>query len=88
MTSVCTSTYLSHQDDLFSVDCGVKPDQTKLNFPRISGVLWTNDSFQVSTNKLTFLDLEMKLRDKMTNFVRVVNGTVSLIICPNSVFST
>ncbi|KAH9500661.1 Structural maintenance of chromosomes flexible hinge domain-containing protein 1 [Bulinus truncatus] len=33
----------------------------------ISGVLWTNDSFQVSTNKLTFMDLEMKLKDKNTN---------------------
>nr|KAG5694801.1 hypothetical protein BaRGS_019178 [Batillaria attramentaria] len=40
----------------------------------ISGVLWTNDSFQVSTNKLTFLDLEMKLKDKNTVFMRVVNG--------------
>ncbi|XP_059139967.1 structural maintenance of chromosomes flexible hinge domain-containing protein 1-like [Physella acuta] len=43
-------------------------------YNRISGVLWTNDSFQVSTNKLTFLDLEMKLKDKNTNFVRIFNG--------------
>lgn len=43
-------------------------------YNRISGVLWTNDSFQVSTNKLTFLDLEMKLRDKNTVFTRVVNS--------------
>ncbi|KAL8609443.1 hypothetical protein ACOMHN_006630 [Nucella lapillus] len=43
-------------------------------YNRISGVLWTNDTFQVSTNKLTFLDLEMKLRDKNTVFTRVVNG--------------
>ncbi|KAH9491932.1 Structural maintenance of chromosomes flexible hinge domain-containing protein 1 [Bulinus truncatus] len=43
-------------------------------YNRISGVLWTNDSFQVSTNKLTFMDLEMKLKDKNTNFVRIVNG--------------
>ncbi|KAK7480666.1 hypothetical protein BaRGS_00028138 [Batillaria attramentaria] len=43
-------------------------------YNRISGVLWTNDSFQVSTNKLTFLDLEMKLKDKNTVFMRVVNG--------------
>ncbi|BFZ21319.1 hypothetical protein BsWGS_24357 [Bradybaena similaris] len=43
-------------------------------YNRISGVLWTNDSFQVSTNKLTFLDLEMKLKDKNTNFVRMLNG--------------
>ena len=45
-------------------------------FIRISGVLWTNDTFQVSTNKLTFLDLELKLRDKNTAFMRVVNGHV------------
>ncbi|CAL1539296.1 unnamed protein product [Lymnaea stagnalis] len=55
------------------------PKKQKNNIPaecynRISGVLWTNDSFQVSTNKLTFLDLEMKLKDKNTNFVRIVNG--------------
>nr|KAI8727589.1 structural maintenance of chromosomes flexible hinge domain-containing protein 1-like; partial [Biomphalaria glabrata] len=43
-------------------------------YNRISGVLWTNDSFQVSTNKLTFMDLELKLKDKNTNFVRIVNG--------------
>ncbi|XP_076437622.1 structural maintenance of chromosomes flexible hinge domain-containing protein 1-like [Babylonia areolata] len=43
-------------------------------YNRISGVLWTNDTFQVSTNKLTFLDLEMKLRDKNTVFTRVVKG--------------
>ncbi|XP_062594603.1 structural maintenance of chromosomes flexible hinge domain-containing protein 1-like [Saccostrea cucullata] len=41
---------------------------------RISGVLFTNDHFQVSTNKLTFLDLEMRLRDKSSIFSRVVNG--------------
>ncbi|ESO82055.1 hypothetical protein LOTGIDRAFT_135415, partial [Lottia gigantea] len=43
-------------------------------YNRISGVLWTSDRFQVSTNKLTFLDLEMKLRDKTTSFFRVVDG--------------
>ncbi|GFR98432.1 structural maintenance of chromosomes flexible hinge domain-containing protein 1-like [Elysia marginata] len=43
-------------------------------YNRISGVIWTSDSFQVSTNKLTFLDLELKLRDKNTNFVRILNG--------------
>ncbi|XP_055997294.1 structural maintenance of chromosomes flexible hinge domain-containing protein 1-like isoform X2 [Ostrea edulis] len=41
---------------------------------RISGVLFTNDNFQVSTNKLTFLDLEMRLREKSTIFSRIVNG--------------
>lgn len=39
---------------------------------RVSGVLWTNDKFQVSTNKLTFIDLELKLRDKDTTYARVI----------------
>ncbi|XP_064651819.1 structural maintenance of chromosomes flexible hinge domain-containing protein 1-like isoform X2 [Lineus longissimus] len=43
-------------------------------FNRISGVLFTNDKFQVSTNKLTFIDLEMKLRDKQCVFSRVIQG--------------
>uniref|UniRef100_A0AAY5E846 SMC hinge domain-containing protein n=1 Tax=Electrophorus electricus TaxID=8005 RepID=A0AAY5E846_ELEEL len=43
-------------------------------YNRISGVLFTNDSFQVSTNKLTFMDLELQLRDKETIFTRVLNG--------------
>uniref|UniRef100_A0ACB8FE05 Uncharacterized protein n=1 Tax=Sphaerodactylus townsendi TaxID=933632 RepID=A0ACB8FE05_9SAUR len=43
-------------------------------YNRISGVLFTNDKFQVSTNKLTFMDLELKLKDKHTLFTRVVNG--------------
>ncbi|TSL34555.1 Structural maintenance of chromosomes flexible hinge domain-containing protein 1 [Bagarius yarrelli] len=43
-------------------------------FNRISGVLFTNDRFQVSTNKLTFMDLELKLRDKDTIFTKVCNG--------------
>lgn len=46
-------------------------------FNRVSGVLWTGDAFQVSTNKLTFMDLENKLRDKAnTIFARVSNGQV------------
>ncbi|KAM7303671.1 hypothetical protein ISCGN_013613 [Ixodes scapularis] len=57
--------------------CGV-PKKTR-NVPiecfnRISGVLWTDDAFQVSTNKLTFMDLENKLREKNTIFARVCNG--------------
>ncbi|XP_074656148.1 structural maintenance of chromosomes flexible hinge domain-containing protein 1-like [Tubulanus polymorphus] len=40
-------------------------------YNRVSGVLWTNDKFQVSTNKLTFIDLEMRLRDKQAVFSRV-----------------
>ncbi|KAI5104111.1 structural maintenance of chromosomes flexible hinge domain-containing protein 1 [Silurus meridionalis] len=43
-------------------------------YNRISGVLFTNDRFQVSTNKLTFMDLELQLRDKETIFTRVLNG--------------
>lgn len=59
--------------------CGV-PKKTR-NVPiecfnRISGVLWTDDAFQVSTNKLTFMDLENKLREKNTIFARICNGQV------------
>ncbi|XP_062336135.1 structural maintenance of chromosomes flexible hinge domain-containing protein 1 [Osmerus eperlanus] len=43
-------------------------------YSRFSGVLFTNDRFQVSTNKLTFMDLELQLKDKETFFTRVVNG--------------
>ncbi|XP_051046881.1 structural maintenance of chromosomes flexible hinge domain-containing protein 1 [Phodopus roborovskii] len=43
-------------------------------FNRISGALFTNDKFQVSTNKLTFMDLELKLKDKNTLFTRILNG--------------
>ncbi|XP_069476961.1 structural maintenance of chromosomes flexible hinge domain-containing protein 1 isoform X2 [Ambystoma mexicanum] len=43
-------------------------------YNRISGALFTNDKFQVSTNKLTFMDLELKLKDKDTLYTRIVNG--------------
>ena len=43
---------------------------------RFSGCLWTNDAFQVSTNKLTFMDLEVKIKDKNTIFSRVILGQV------------
>uniref|UniRef100_A0A674K2A6 Structural maintenance of chromosomes flexible hinge domain-containing protein 1 n=1 Tax=Terrapene triunguis TaxID=2587831 RepID=A0A674K2A6_9SAUR len=43
-------------------------------YNRISGALFTNDKFQVSTNKLTFMDLELKLKEKNTLFTRVFNG--------------
>ncbi|XP_076829513.1 structural maintenance of chromosomes flexible hinge domain-containing protein 1 isoform X2 [Brachyhypopomus gauderio] len=43
-------------------------------YNRISGVLFTNDCFQVSTNKLTYMDLELQLRDKDTIFTRVLHG--------------
>ncbi len=45
-------------------------------YNRISGVLFANDRFQVSTNKLTFMDLELQLRDNDTIFTRVHNGQV------------
>jgi len=44
---------------------------------RVSGVLWTNDKFQVSTNKLTFIDLELRLRDKNTTYGRILGKNVS-----------
>ncbi|XP_042366251.1 structural maintenance of chromosomes flexible hinge domain-containing protein 1 [Plectropomus leopardus] len=43
-------------------------------YSRISGVLFTDDNFKVSTNKLTFMDLEQKLKNKDTIFIHVVNG--------------
>ncbi|XP_029001668.1 structural maintenance of chromosomes flexible hinge domain-containing protein 1-like isoform X1 [Betta splendens] len=42
-------------------------------YSRFSGVLFTDDRFEVSTNKLTFTDLELKLRKKGTIFTCVVN---------------
>uniref|UniRef100_A0A8C5QBI3 Structural maintenance of chromosomes flexible hinge domain containing 1 n=1 Tax=Leptobrachium leishanense TaxID=445787 RepID=A0A8C5QBI3_9ANUR len=43
-------------------------------YNRISGVLFANDKFEVSTNKLTFLDLSLKLKDKNTLFTRIIKG--------------
>ncbi|XP_071854423.1 structural maintenance of chromosomes flexible hinge domain-containing protein 1-like isoform X2 [Apostichopus japonicus] len=43
-------------------------------YNRVSGVLWTNDKFQVSTNKLTFLDLGVRLKEKSTYFERITSG--------------
>lgn len=43
-------------------------------YSRISGVLFSDDKFKVTTNKLTFVDLELKLKDKKTIFTRVHNG--------------
>nr|XP_019942866.1 PREDICTED: structural maintenance of chromosomes flexible hinge domain-containing protein 1 [Paralichthys olivaceus] len=43
-------------------------------YSRFSGVLFTNDKFQVTTNKLTFMDLEQKVKSKDTIFTRVVKG--------------
>ncbi|KAM9713045.1 structural maintenance of chromosomes flexible hinge domain-containing protein 1 [Menidia menidia] len=42
-------------------------------FGRLSGVLFTDDRFQVSTNKLHFMDLELKLKDKETIFTPILN---------------
>ncbi|KAI8505876.1 inactivation of X chromosome by DNA methylation [Branchiostoma belcheri] len=43
-------------------------------YNRISGCLFTNDKFQVSTNKLTFMDLEVRLKDKNTTYSMVKQG--------------
>ncbi|XP_030830808.1 structural maintenance of chromosomes flexible hinge domain-containing protein 1 [Strongylocentrotus purpuratus] len=43
-------------------------------YNRVSGALFANSKFEVSTNKLTFIDFEMKLRDKSAVFQRVVGG--------------
>ncbi|XP_059182783.1 structural maintenance of chromosomes flexible hinge domain-containing protein 1 isoform X2 [Centropristis striata] len=55
--------------------CKVKKETKDLaeSYSRISGVLFTDDKFQVSTNKLTFTDLG-KLKDQKTIFTRMVNG--------------
>ena len=37
-----------------------------LKFCRFSGCLRTSDTFQVSTSKLTFMDLEVKIKGKNT----------------------
>ena len=49
-----------------------------LKLCRFSGCLWTNDAFQVSTNKLTFMDLEVKIKDKNTIFSRIILGQVGV----------
>uniref|UniRef100_A0A3Q1GJ08 Structural maintenance of chromosomes flexible hinge domain containing 1 n=1 Tax=Acanthochromis polyacanthus TaxID=80966 RepID=A0A3Q1GJ08_9TELE len=46
-------------------------------YSRLSGVLFTDDRFQVTTNKLTFTDLELKLKNKDTIYTTVVNGQKS-----------
>ncbi|XP_074477552.1 structural maintenance of chromosomes flexible hinge domain-containing protein 1 [Sebastes fasciatus] len=43
-------------------------------YNRVSGALFTDDRFQVSTNKLTYMELELKLKHKETIFTRIVNG--------------
>ncbi|CAH3184089.1 unnamed protein product [Porites evermanni] len=47
-------------------------------YNRFSGCLWINDAFQVSTNKLTFMDLEVKIKDKNTIFSRIILGQVGV----------
>ncbi|XP_051796330.1 structural maintenance of chromosomes flexible hinge domain-containing protein 1-like [Acanthochromis polyacanthus] len=46
-------------------------------YSRLSGVLFTDDRFKVTTNKLTFTDLELKLKNKDTIYTTVVNGQKS-----------
>ncbi|XP_068199781.1 structural maintenance of chromosomes flexible hinge domain-containing protein 1 isoform X2 [Antennarius striatus] len=43
-------------------------------YSRISGVIFTDYKFEVSINKLTFMDLELKLQQKSSLFTRYVNG--------------
>ncbi|KAI4806851.1 hypothetical protein KUCAC02_017645 [Chaenocephalus aceratus] len=43
-------------------------------YSRISGVLFSDDRFPVSTNKLTFMELELKLKHRDTFFTRIVKG--------------
>lgn len=45
-------------------------------YRRLSGVLFTDDRFKVSNNKLTFMDLEQRLKQKETLFTRIVKGQV------------
>uniref|UniRef100_UPI00358EB05B structural maintenance of chromosomes flexible hinge domain-containing protein 1 n=1 Tax=Myxine glutinosa TaxID=7769 RepID=UPI00358EB05B len=45
-------------------------------YKRISGVLFTDDTFLVSTNKLTFIDLEHRLKEKNLLYTRIINGQV------------
>ncbi|KAM6971565.1 structural maintenance of chromosomes flexible hinge domain-containing protein 1 [Tautogolabrus adspersus] len=53
------------------------PGRTELPaecYSRFSGALFTNDAFKVTTNKLSFVDLEMTLKNKSIIFTRVENG--------------
>ncbi|XP_068604361.1 structural maintenance of chromosomes flexible hinge domain-containing protein 1 [Brachionichthys hirsutus] len=43
-------------------------------YSRLSGVIFADHKFEVSTNKLTFMDLELKLKQKSSLFTRYVNG--------------
>ncbi|XP_034002862.1 structural maintenance of chromosomes flexible hinge domain-containing protein 1 isoform X2 [Trematomus bernacchii] len=43
-------------------------------YSRISGVLFTDDRFPVSTNKLTFMELELTLKHRDSFFTRIVKG--------------
>ncbi|CAK6970217.1 structural maintenance of chromosomes flexible hinge domain-containing protein 1 isoform X2 [Scomber scombrus] len=57
--------------------CALPKGNSKLPaecYSRFSGVLFTNDTYKVSTNKLTFMDLELKLKSSESIFTRVVNG--------------
>ncbi|XP_065805083.1 structural maintenance of chromosomes flexible hinge domain-containing protein 1 [Labrus bergylta] len=51
---------------------GSKPPAECYN--RFSGALFTNDAFKVTTNKMSFVDLELTLKNKNIIFTRVENG--------------
>lgn len=57
--------------------CSQPPKGSKVPpecYNRFSGVLFTDDTFKVTENKLTFIDLEKKLKNKDTVFNFVVKG--------------
>ncbi|UYV78845.1 K02A2.6-like [Cordylochernes scorpioides] len=57
-----------------------KPAQIPLEcYNRISGALWTDSNFMVSTNKLTFINLEKKLKEKGVIFSKIENGELKRV---------
>ncbi|XP_054478573.1 structural maintenance of chromosomes flexible hinge domain-containing protein 1 [Anoplopoma fimbria] len=61
-----------HEFDWCSPNRGTK--ELAECYSRLSGALFSDDKFQVTTNKLTFMDLELKLKQKGTFFTRIVNS--------------
>ncbi|XP_037311851.2 structural maintenance of chromosomes flexible hinge domain-containing protein 1 [Pungitius pungitius] len=61
-----------HEFDWCAANKG--PKELAECYGRISGALFSDDRFNVSTNKLTFMNLELKLKQKSTIFTRVVNS--------------
>lgn len=59
------------------------PDLPPECYSRFSGVLFTNDKFQVNVTKQKFMDLEIKLKHRDTLFIPVpkVQVMISGVIC-------